>query len=312
MLNADQLCRIDLNLLILFYTVSQEGHVGRAATRMHLTPSAVSHGLKRLRDLFNDPLFLRTPKGVVPTERALVLQPAIQEFVEVALRALGNASPFDPASSKRRFVIGAPDAVLASMAVPMMERLAALAPNVDVGWTHVMPVAPVEGANPWQDALQRLERRELDLAMLPTKDVPARFFAESLYEEDFVLTFRKGHELAGGVSLEAFVEARHLLVSMDGSPKGNIDYELASRGLQRRIAMTVPTFSLAPEVLSQSELIAALPRRFARQQCERFGLINTELPLAGQRYSIQLVATQVALADLGVSWVFKQLQSLLR
>ena len=67
MLNTNQLSRIDLNLLVLFQIVLEEGHVGRAAVRLNLTPSAISHGLGRLRILLNDPLFLRTPKAVVPT-----------------------------------------------------------------------------------------------------------------------------------------------------------------------------------------------------------------------------------------------------
>ncbi len=73
MLNQIDLSRVDLNLLVVFGVVLEEGHVARAAGRLNLTPSAVSHALGRLRDLLNDPLFLRTPKGVVPTTRALEL-----------------------------------------------------------------------------------------------------------------------------------------------------------------------------------------------------------------------------------------------
>ena len=74
MLKSAHLSRVDLNLLVLFHVVYEERHVARAADRLSLTPSAVSHGLGRLRRLLNDPLFLRTPKGVVPTERALALR----------------------------------------------------------------------------------------------------------------------------------------------------------------------------------------------------------------------------------------------
>lgn len=84
MLNQIDLTRIDLNLLTLFEAVLEEGHVGRAASRMHLTASAVSHGLGRLRRLLNDPLFLKTPKGVVPTARATELAAAIAEVLACA------------------------------------------------------------------------------------------------------------------------------------------------------------------------------------------------------------------------------------
>ena len=118
MLNTAHLVRVDLNLLVLFHVVLEEGHVGRAAVRLNLTPSAVSHGLARLRRLLSDPLFLRTPKGVVPTTRALALNEEISAILKGVQGVLNAAVPFDAATSQRRFVLGAPDAVLAATMVP--------------------------------------------------------------------------------------------------------------------------------------------------------------------------------------------------
>src|SRR5688500_2699385 len=111
MLNEIDLSRTDLNLLVLFEVVLGERHVGRAAERLNLSPSAVSHGLGRLRRLLNDPLFLRTPKGVVPTARALALAEPIAEALARVRGIVATAAPFDPATSARRFRIGAPDGV---------------------------------------------------------------------------------------------------------------------------------------------------------------------------------------------------------
>ena len=106
MLNAVDLSRADLNLFVLFETVLTERHVGRAADRLNLTPSAVSHGLGRLRRLLNDPLFLKTPKGVIPTARAAQLAAPIAEVLARARSVVGAAGPFDPAmhasADKRR------------------------------------------------------------------------------------------------------------------------------------------------------------------------------------------------------------------
>src|SRR5690349_5071230 len=113
MLNQIDLSRTDLNLLVLFEVVLDERHVGRAAARLNLSASAVSHGLGRLRRLLNDPLFLRTPKGVTPTARAFDLAPQIAEILARVRQVVADAAPFDPATSTRRFVIGAPDAVAA-------------------------------------------------------------------------------------------------------------------------------------------------------------------------------------------------------
>ncbi len=105
MLNKTNLARIDLNLLVLFEAVLEERHVGRAAIRLHVSPSAVSHGLGRLRRLMNDPLFLRQPKGVVPTERAKLLATPVADILDRARQVLANAEGFDPRKSVRRFVI---------------------------------------------------------------------------------------------------------------------------------------------------------------------------------------------------------------
>src|SRR6185436_14718837 len=111
MLNRIDLSRADLNLLVLFEAVLEERHVGRAAERLNLSSSAVSHGLGRLRRLLNDPLFLKTPKGVVPTARATELAEPIADILARVRSVISTAAPFDPASSSRRFTIGAPDGV---------------------------------------------------------------------------------------------------------------------------------------------------------------------------------------------------------
>src|SRR3954469_16796368 len=107
MLNQINLSRADLNLLVLFEAVYEERHVGKAAERLSLTASAVSHGLGRLRQLLNDPLFLRTPTGVAPSARASELAAPIADALAQVRSVISTASPFDPATSRRRFIIGA-------------------------------------------------------------------------------------------------------------------------------------------------------------------------------------------------------------
>jgi DNA-binding transcriptional LysR family regulator len=102
MLNEIDLSRADLNLLVLFEAVLEERHVGRTADRLNLSPSAVSHGLGRLRRLLNDPLFLRTPKGVVPTARAIDLAEPIADILARVRSVVSTSEPFDPATSCRR------------------------------------------------------------------------------------------------------------------------------------------------------------------------------------------------------------------
>src|SRR5688572_9671851 len=123
MLNQTDLSRMDLNLLVLFEAVLEERHVGRAAERLNLSPSAISHGLGRLRRLLNDPLFVRTPKGVVPTDRASELAAPIADVLARIRRVVATAEPFDPATSTRRFTIGAPDGVSSVLLTGLLDGL---------------------------------------------------------------------------------------------------------------------------------------------------------------------------------------------
>jgi len=310
MLNQISLSRVDLNLLVLFHTVLEEGHVARAARRLNLTPSAVSHAVGRLRHLLNDPLFLRTPKGVVPTARALELGEPVAEILARVGRVMASAVPFDAATSSRRFVIGAPDAVMASGMVPLSECLNRKAPRVDVGVIHLMPERRAGSTdNPWQESLQKLEKREIDVAMLPLRAVPARFEARRLYDEDFVVALRRGHVFARRPTLSAFCKAQHLLVSLDGVSRGFVDELLAKRGLHRRVVLTVPTFLLALAHLSNSDLIAALPRRLVEREAARFGLAFVELPLTRKPDPVQAVATKAAMMDTGIAWLMELIVS---
>ena len=113
MLSEINLARVDLNLLVVFEAVLKHRHVGQAAEKLNLSASAVSHSLGRLRRLLNDPLFLRTPRGVVPTARAMELAEPIADILARVRSVVATAAPFDPATSTRRFMIAAPDAVSA-------------------------------------------------------------------------------------------------------------------------------------------------------------------------------------------------------
>ena len=306
MMNLTQLARVDLNLLVLFRAVLEEGHVGRAAARLNLTPSAVSHALGRLRDQLNDPLFLRTPKGVVPTARAMELSEPIGEVLSQIENVMGAAAPFDAATSDRRFMIGAPDAVLASGMISLLARIKGRAPKISIGLIHLMPARRVGSIkHPWQGSLDLLERRELDLAILPLHAIPPRFEARRLYDEDFVVAMRKGHAFGRAPNEAAFCRSRHLLVSLDGDPAGFVDEMLAKRGLARRVALTVPTFLTALAYISDSDLLAALPRRLVQRHAARFGLRFVDLPFKRKPDSIEAIATKAALKDAGVAWLME-------
>jgi len=294
MLHEIDLTRANLNLFVLFETIMLEGSVSRAAARLRMSPSAVSHGLGRLRRLLNDPLFLKHPKGVVPTARAAELAGPIADILARVRTVVAGAERFDPSLSARRFTIGAPDGVSAIVLPPLFSAIARIAPGIDLAERTLRP----------QDTFSLLDARVADIVVGPViADTPARFDCVSLYQEDFVIGMRAGHALAQQMTLEAYCAAAHLLVSAAGDPQGLVDDVLQSRSLCRRVAFVTPTFMLALAILSETDLVAALPRRFAEKQCGRFGLVVVEAPLPLGTYSIAAFAPKVAMADAGVAWL---------
>lgn len=305
MLNETNLSRTDLNLLVLFQAVMNAGHVGRAAQKLNLTSSAVSHGLGRLRLLFNDPLFLRTPKGVVPTERATQLAAPIADILARVSKVVSTAEPFDPAISRRTFTIGAPDAVMAVVLPPLLKALRHAAPNVDIRMRQLLPPhGSRTSENAWAPALAELDARTIDIAIAPMKDIPARFAMQSLYEEDFIVVSRTGHPYAKSPSLEKFCEMQHVLVSLTGDSHGFVDTLLAQRGVARRVALTVPNFMLALAMLAETDFIAAMPRRLVEVHAKQFGLKGTEAPMPLRSDPLRAVTSKASLNDAGVAWLF--------
>lgn len=302
MVNKTDLSRVDLNLLVLFEVVLEELHVGRAARRLNLTPSAVSHGLGRLRELMRDPLFLRQPKGVVPTERARQLAVPVAEILERTRQVLDRAERFDPGKSERRFMIGAPDAVTSILLPKLLSEVRRTAPGIDLGIRNLV-------GQQFEQALSALDQRTLDVALLPIADPPARFLARTIFDvEDFVLVRRAGHPIGRRITLDRYCQAAHVMISVTGDARGPVDERLASLGRQRRVVLTVSNFMHALAIVAASDLIAAVPRRFAAIYGGRFDLVSSEPPFEMPSEPIRAIAPAVAMSDAGLAWLLDMLQ----
>jgi DNA-binding transcriptional LysR family regulator len=310
MLNEIDLSRTDLNLLVLFEIVLKERHVGRAADRLNLTASAVSHGLGRLRRLLNDPLFLRNPKGVVPTARAIELAAPIADILAQVRRVVATAEPFDPATSTRRFIIGSPDGVSAVYLPPLLAMLRRTAPGIDISIRQLLPVpGETSPERAWRSALGDLEARATDIAIIPSDDIPVRFRTQTLYEEDFVIAMRAGHPFAKVPTLDRYCAMQHLVVSHTGDAHGFVDRVLAEHGRARRIVLTVPNFMFALAVIAETDLVSALPRRFVELHAARFTVVGVDAPLPLGHFRLNSIAPKVAMMDAGLAWLFDVLQA---
>jgi DNA-binding transcriptional LysR family regulator len=298
MLNEIDLSRVDLNLLVMFEAVLAERSVSRAAERLNLSPSAVSHALGRLRRLMNDPLFLKTPKGVAPTERALALAEPIADILARMRRVVASAEPFDPARSRRRFTLAMPDAVAAVLMPPLLSRIATAAPRIDLGVIGTL----------LDRALGDLDSRRADIAIQPLQDTPARFLSESVYVEEFAIAVRREHPLQANFSLARYCEYGHIVVSTGGNFHGLVDDILTQAGLQRRVAVSVPNFLLAMTIVAETDLVAAVPTRLLATHADRYGIQIITPPAPWGRAPLHAIIPRAALMDEGSAWMFRLLR----
>jgi DNA-binding transcriptional LysR family regulator len=242
----------DLNLLVVFDGVMQDRSVTRAGRRLGMSQPALSHALNRLRDLVHDPLFVRTPNGMVPTPRAEQLAGPIRQALADMAGALAP-EPFVPAQATRRFALAVNNYAAIVLVPPLVTAVAAAAPGVHL---DVRPSGTL-------DVLDRVDVGELDLAIGGFDTVGERFGSMSLLEDRFVCVMRQGHPNARKpLSAAALRALSHVAISSTGDDIGFLDQALPA-GPRRRIAVRVPYLSAAA-VLAQSDLVATLCRRVAQ------------------------------------------------
>ncbi len=250
--------QLDLNLLKALDALLTERHVTRAAARLGLTQPAVSGMLARLRDAFDDPLFVQTQRGIAPTPRALHMADPLRRMLE-EIDALLTPPAFDPASARLTLSLAATDYAMQVVVVPFLERLRQLAPGIRVA---VYPESHV--------AMHRFEQGDLDLALVATQSAPSGLHTRALFDETYVVAMREGHADAGShdetaLSLDRFCALDHALVSLaGGSFQGVTDQALAAIGRERHVALSVTSFLVLAQVLRGSDLIAVVPARLVR------------------------------------------------
>lgn len=294
LMRAISLSAIDLNLLVVFDAILNEQSVSRAAERLNLTQSAVSHSLSRLRILMDDPLFVRTPRGMQPTAHSEAIASQVSGVLRDIRAILSPEGVFDPARSDQRFTIGMTD-YLAYIVMPeLARRLTAVAPHVRI---VVMPTNA-------RACVSQLESSEIDIYAGNFPPNPPNYVLSSmLYDEESVCVARRGHPaFERRLSPRGFQDYAHLHVSPFGAP-GYVEQVLASHKASRRIALTVGEFLVAPAILEQSDLIAILPRRIAESMLKRYALVLQPPPFEFGESRIGLTWHQRFDKDPGLSWL---------
>jgi DNA-binding transcriptional LysR family regulator len=231
----------------------------------------MSHALSRLRSLFADDLFVRTPAGMEPTAHAREIAPLISAAIEQIEAALNLGAGFDPAKSAGIFSAGMAEYAEVALVGPLARAFAKEAPRA------TLRLLPLNGA----DAADQLERGMIDVAVAHLRTVPAAIETQTLLRDPFVVVTRKGHPLAaaGALTIEAYAAQNHILVSPRGDTAGAIDRILVDFGLRRRISLLVATYLALPAALAASDLVATVPRRTAEQIATTAAVAILPLPI---------------------------------
>lgn len=294
--DLNQIRRLDGGLLLVFRELLRTRRASVVAERLGLSPSAISHALSRLRDIFGDPLFVRRPHGFEPTRRAVELGPRIEALIQLTAQTLDRQDGFDPARSKRAFNIGAPEFVIALIGAALINRLKAEAPGVVFTVAHVAE----------EDAFRALRQGSIDLAVGRFGAARPGYATEALYEDRYCITARAGHpRLNGAIDFQGWRDIGHVFA---GSPSetaadrtGGVDVV--------RIA-SVPHWLTVLVLVASTDAIATVPRRLAERHAERLGLQVIDPPFEPDAIAVSSMR-RAGVADAGVDWFLGQIKNAL-
>lgn len=282
--------RVDLNLLRLVEAVLREGSASRAARQLRLSQPAVSQGLRRARDVFGDPLLARHGNRLMPTPRGIALLPELRDILDRVESVLAPIR-FNPAKAERDFVIGTGDLAQVLVLPQLIARIA-----------HEAPHCRIKVVPPPRDAAAA---EDMDLALMGAPDTSGPLRSRSLFQDHFVLLAQREHPaLTGALTLQSFVQLPQLLVSPRAEGfEGPVDAALAQHGLHRRVMAMVPSFMSLLPILQQSDLVAAVPQRFAELPSVRVLLGHRALPLEVPSFAMRAIWPITRDADPAGMWL---------
>jgi DNA-binding transcriptional LysR family regulator len=292
--------KIDLNLLVTLSALLRERNVTLAAKSVGLSQSATSHALARLRRLLQDPLLIRNKGQLLLTSRAEALLPQLEESLRLMRVALTNPAPFQPKTARRSFSVGAGDFAQFVLLPLLMEKLARRAPGLDL-WMRELYSG---------DTLERLSTDDLDLAVLPKMILPASANLRSrfLFEERFVCLVRTAHPtVKKKMTLEQFVSLPHAFIAPRGTRGGAVDDALQALHKERRVALAVPHFLVAPYAVASSDLVITVASRVATYFAAHLPLKIIEPPLPLDSFQMHLVWHERLQRDPAHAWLREQI-----
>ncbi|TNE34956.1 MAG: LysR family transcriptional regulator [Alphaproteobacteria bacterium] len=295
--------RPDLNILIILDAVYRETSVTKAAERLNLTQSAISHALGRLRLLFDDPLFIRKGNRLVPTPLARTLAEEAAEGLRNLEALFDRGGTFDPAENARTFTIGVRDVLEVSVLPPLVESLEVSAPQVSLKSVFVRR----------SEFVTRLASGSVDAVLDVYLDRPAEILSERVSDEEFCVLARKGHPLVKEVlDLDGYLSCGHVQIS--ARQEGDVfeDCRLHRLGCRRKIRLRCQHYLSGYRAVKGSNLIATMPRRLAEMFCDATEVQLLPVPFEIGRMDFYLYWHASMTDDPANNWFRRKLKNALR
>ena len=292
-----KLSDIDLNLLHILQVLTEELNVTKAALRLDVSQPAVSRSLSRLREIFDDPLFVRTSHGLSPTAKTQSLSPTLGETLQ-ALESLIQPKDFVPLTSQRRFTLSTTDFGILTVLPKILDQFRQQAPNA---------VLDVKAWN--EDLSLDWDNMDVDLAVtVLSKEPSSNVHATSLKSDRVVCLARKNHpNTLQGLTLESYLAASHVQVVLGRREYFAVDRELEKMGAKRHVAVQLPNFVPAARVVMDSDLLLTVPELFAADMVATAPELELfELPFFNRTFDYSMIWHERYQHDAAHLW-FRQL-----
>jgi DNA-binding transcriptional LysR family regulator len=284
--------RPDLNLLYTLDVLLAEGSVARAARRLHLSPSAMSRALARLRAATGDPLLVRAGRGLVASPRAIELRETVKQLVHDAEAALRPSGELDLASLERTFTLRASEGFVENFGPGLLSRISAAAPGARLHFLHKLE----KDSGPLRDGSVDLETGVIDDAIGP------EVRTQALFRDRYVGVVRVGHPLSEGeVTPARLAAAAHVHVSRRDHDKRPVDDALAALGLRRKVSTIVGGYGAALALARASDLVAIVHERHSGRLFD--GMFSFALPLAIAPFTVSMLWQPRSEADPAHRWL---------
>lgn len=296
---------LDLNLLLVFDAVLRTGSVTQAAEEVGLSQPSMSNSLTRLREYFNDQLFVRTQGSMQPTPFALRLAPPVQEALQQLRTALEDKRHFDHRTSERSFRICMTEVAQRVFLPPLLAHFMVEAPRLRVATVEMTP----------DQAQNALVTGDIDLAAGYFADFGPNFYAQRVFQERYVVMARRGHPAtADGLSLQSFLQASHIAylptAASHHTLESTLDREFAQQGIKRHVAVQVAHSLGLSSIVASTDLIATIPSRLGQAFSDLVDVELFELPLNIPRIDIKQYWHARFHQDPAIQWLRAQFQQL--